>query len=250
MAQDNPPDSIIDRSLNYGRKHIEAFLRLVGPNSLNVVLDIGAGRGSDLLLARSVNPSSKLHALEAYPEYRHELREKAITVHSGDAERDSLPFSDGAIDVVIANQILEHLKEIFWVLHEITRVVRVGGHVIIGVPNLASLHNRLLLLLGRQPTCIQNHSAHVRGFTKSDLLNLLEVCFPGGYRLLKFGGGNFYPFPPVAAKPLAALFPNMAWGIFFLLRKERSYGKEFLTHPIEQNLETNFFLGPPRTSFL
>lgn len=244
MIQDNRLDNMIDRSLNYGRQHVDAFLRFVGQDSMDVVLDIGAGRGSDLLLARSVNPSAKLHALETYTEYRRELQQKGISVHSGDAERDLLPFSEGAVDVVIVNQILEHVKEIFWVLHEITRVVRVGGHVIIGVPNLASLHNRLLLLLGRQPTCIQNHSAHVRGYTKRDLLNLLEICFPGGYRLVKFGGGNFYPFPPSAAKMLAAVFPNMAWGIFFLLRKERPYKREFLTHPVQHNLETNFFLGP------
>jgi hypothetical protein len=145
--------------------------------------------------------------------------------------------------VVIANQILEHVKELFWIFHEATRVLRVGGHLIVGVPNLASLHNRVLLAVGKQPTCIQNHSAHVRAFTRSDLLKFLETCFSGGFRLTKFGGSNFYPFPPFIAKPLASLLPHMAWGIFLMLRKERAYSSEFIAHPIAHQLESNFYLG-------
>ena len=53
---------------------------------------------------------------------------------------------------MIANQILEHTKEVFWIWHEIARVLAPQGQLILGVPNLASAHNRLLLLLGRQPT--------------------------------------------------------------------------------------------------
>ena len=85
-----------------------------------------------------------------------------------------------------------------------------GGKLIIGVPNLASLHNRILLCLGRQPSPIKTHSAHVRGYTKYDLLDFLQSCFPEGYALKDFKGSNFYPFPPVVAKPLAQILPNMA----------------------------------------
>lgn len=83
----------------------------------------------------------------------------------------------------------------------------------------------------------------MRGYTKSDLLRFLESCFPGGYQLKKFGGSNFYPFPPVMARPLARLFPNMAWGIFFLFEKQREYKDEFLAFPIRERLETNFYVG-------
>jgi hypothetical protein len=115
--------------------------------------------------------------------------------------------------------------------------------LIIGVPNLASLHNRLLLLLGKQPTPIQTNSAHIRGFTKGDILKFVDSCFPGGYELKAFGGSNFYPFPPMIARPLARFFPTMAWGIFLLLEKQRDYQREFLEYPIAQRLETNFYVG-------
>jgi len=160
-----------------------------------------------------------------------------------DIERGVFPFANESIDVVVANQILEHTKEIFWIFHEITRVLTVGGKLIIGVPNLASLHNRLLLLIGIQPTSIQNASAHVRGYTKYDLLRFLRNCFPDGYELKGFGGSNFYPFPPIIARPLARIFPNMAWGIFFMFEKQKPYQREFLDFPVTNRLETNFFLG-------
>ncbi|MEX2191461.1 MAG: class I SAM-dependent methyltransferase [Bacteroidota bacterium] len=243
MAQNDPFNSVIDRSLNYGRHVISDFLSSATLHPVKAVLDIGAGRGGDLRLARDHHPSCELHAIEVYPEYQKALKQEGIIVHPLNIERDPFPFPDESVDVVVANQILEHVKEIFWVFHEATRVLRTGGHFIIGVPNLASLHNRLLLALGRQPTCLQNHSAHVRGYTKNDLLTFLRMCFPGGYNLRKFGGSNFYPFPPFMARPLASLFPNMAWGIFLMLQKARAYTNEFLVHPGAHQLETNFYLG-------
>ena len=188
-------------------------------------------------------PTCQRYALEAYDEYAKILSEKGITVYAKNIERDIFPFEDGSIDVVIANQILEHTKELFWIFHEITRILPVGGKLIIGVPNLASLHNRLLLLLGKQPTPIQNNSAHVRGYTKGDILQFVGSVFPKGYELKAFGGGNFYPLPPLLARPLDRVLPTMAWGIFLLLEKQREYQREFLDYPIAQHLETNFYVG-------
>lgn len=236
-------NSIIDRSLNYGRHKIENYFSELSQNNFQTVLDIGAGHGDDLLIAKKFNPKANLYGIEVYETYANELRQLGITVHSINIEKDALPFATQSMDVVIANQIMEHVKEVFWLMHEISRTLKVGGGLIIGVPNLASFHNRLLLLLGRQPSTIQNNSAHVRGYTKNDLLNLLDSCFPGGYDLQRFGGSNFYPFPSFLAKPLAKFLPNSAWSIFLLLRKVKSYDKQFLEFPAINQLETNFYLG-------
>ena len=203
----------------------------------------GRGGGYDLALAREVQPDAKLHAIEVHRESAEYLAEQGIAVHNLNIERDSFPFPDRSMDVVLTNQILEHTKELFWIFHEISRVLREGGSLIVGVPNLASLHNRLLLMLGRQPSQLQNASAHVRGFTKSDILRMLATVFPAGYVLRNFGGSNFYPFPPALARPLAAALPGMAWGIFLRLEKRRPYSREFLEFPIRAQLETNFFVG-------
>jgi len=75
------------------------------------------------------------------------------------------------------------------------------------------------------------------------VIRLLDSGFPGGYKLHNFGGSNFYPFPPLIARPLAAAFPSLAWGIFFHFQKTQPYRGTFLSYPAEQQLETNFFVG-------
>jgi len=232
---------MIDRSLNYGRAHIKSFLESVSP--YGSLLDIGAGTGVDLAIAKQVCPKARFFGLEVHAPYSENLRSKGWTVYSVNIERDPFPFDDESIEVVMGNQVLEHVKEIFWIFHQISRVLKVGGHLILGVPNLASLHNRILLLLGRQPTSITVQSAHIRGYTKSGLLSFLEEAGNGLYSLKKFKGANFYPFPPVLARPLAALCPGMAWGNFFLFRKTRPYKNEFIDFASPGRLESNFFLG-------
>ena len=233
---------MIDRQLNYGRHHIQKFITVAQPFS--TVLDLGAGHGDDLLIARRIYPGAKLFAVENFDPYAEELKQKEIEVIKTNLETDALPFKNGSIDIVICNQILEHCKEVWWIFHEISRVLSKNGKLIIGVPNLASLHNRLLLLCGEQPTSIKNNSAHLRGYTKKDLLNLLDSGFPSGYILKCFGGGNFYPFPGMIAKPLSNLLPSFAWSIFLMFEKIGNYQSGFLKYPIEKRLETNFFLGP------
>lgn len=232
---------MIDRSLNYGRPVVRRFLERARP--FRSVLDIGAGTGVDLLAARTVEPTAALHAIEVFPPNVAALRAEGVEVTGLDLERDAFPFAEGTLDVVIANQILEHVKEVFWVFHELTRVLRVGGSLIIGVPNLAALHNRVLLAAGRQPSVIKTASAHVRGFTRHDLVRFLDEVFPGGYVLRDHAGANFYPFPGVVAKPLATIFPNLAWGLFLRLEKRREAGRAFLDFPATHRLETNFYTG-------
>ena len=232
---------MIDRSLNYGRGIIKNYLNDAKP--YNNVLDIGAGKGADLSIAKNVSPDCCLYALECYQPNIVHLKEQKVQVSSIDLEKESFPFENEYFDIIIANQILEHTKELFWIFHEITRILKRGGRLIIGVPNLASLHNRLLLLFGRQPSPMKSASAHIRGFTRSDLLHFVNSCWPRGYNLIKWGGSNFYPFPPIIAKPLAVVFPSMAAGLFLLFEKEESYIDSFIQFPGKENLETNYFTG-------
>jgi len=74
-------------------------------------------------------------------------QQQGIVVHSLDIERDRFPYADASVDLIVANQIIEHTKEIFFIFSEISRVLKTGGLAIIGVPNLGSLHNRIALLL-------------------------------------------------------------------------------------------------------
>lgn len=231
----------ISCDLAYGRDVIRDMLQSLCP--YKTVLDLGAGHGYDLLTAKTICPSAVTVAVDycCRTSARHLDDHKRVWL---DIEREALPFESGSIDVIIINQVLEHCKEIWWILHEATRCLMVGGSLIIGVPNLASLHNRILLAIGRQPTQLKNYSAHVRGFTKSDILTLMKEACGEMFILKGFAGSQFYPFPPKLAAILSRLCPNMAFSIFLLLRKQKDYSDEFLRYPIKKQLETNFYLGP------
>jgi SAM-dependent methyltransferase len=172
------------------------------------------------------------------------LRSQGHVVHQLDLERDRLPFETEGVDLILANQVLEHTKEIFWIFHEVARSLRIGGHFIFGVPNVCSFHNRVLMLAGRHPTQHKLYSAHVRPFSKADTLRFLEVCAPGTFELCAFAGSQFYPAPAGISRLLARAFPTAAFSIFFMIRKVRDYDGGFLTHPVDAALETNFWLGP------
>lgn len=164
---------MIDKKLNYGRHIIREFAQKI--QNYKTVLDSGAGQGDDLEIYRLVNLYAKLFALEEFESNINMLNSRGIEASKCNIEKQKFPFDDESIDVINANQILEHTKEIFWIFHEATRTLRTGGYLVLGVPNLASLHNRFLLALGKQPTSIKNSYAHLRAFTKGDLIEFINI---------------------------------------------------------------------------
>ncbi|MCU1301041.1 MAG: hypothetical protein JWQ87_1325 [Candidatus Sulfotelmatobacter sp.] len=237
----HPLGRFTDQRETYGPHVVEQLVRSL--SGLQVVVDLGAGTGRDLQIVRQLHPRATLIAIEGGREYAQALAGKADKIYVANIERDPLPIADGEADLIIANQVLEHTKEIFWIFHEVSRSLKIGGHFLFGVPNICSLHNRLLLLLGRQPTQHKVCSAHVRPFSKSDSLAFLNACFPTGYELAEFRGAQFYPFLAGLSRLLAGAFPTFAFTICFLIRKVAEYESGFATYPARAQLETNFWTG-------
>lgn len=232
--------------LNYGRDIIagwgsEVLTEVKQPR----ILDIGAGGGSDLAsIADRLGSSPDLHGVDCHIPNLETLQARNIRAVSLDIERDTLPYSDGFFHLAVANQVLEHVKEVFWILSEMARVVRPGGHVIIGVPNLASLHNRVGLFLGFQPTSINLVSAHVRGFTRRNAEELFTLG--GFFQATDFKGSNFYPMPPALAIPLSRMLPSLAVSNFYLLRRTERTGR-YIDILETMYLETPFYRGKHST---
>ena len=241
----HPLARFTDQQETYGPQVVEQLVR--GLKDLKVVVDLGAGPGRDLEIIRRFHPQAQLLAIEAGKEYAGALAGKADRIYIANIERDPLPLADCQADLIVANQVLEHTKEIFWIFHEVSRCLRVGGYFLFGVPNICSLHNRFLLAIGRQPTQHKLCSAHVRPFSKGDTIAFLNAGFPQGYELSEFRGAQFYPFPKTMSRLLANAFPTFAFTIFFLIRKLKEYGGEFATYPVRAKLETNFWTGDVRT---
>ncbi|WP_052050784.1 class I SAM-dependent methyltransferase [Leptolyngbya sp. KIOST-1] len=230
----------VDHGETYGRHVLQSVVRSL---SVSACVDIGCGHGDDLRTVLAQHPAAQCFGVDYGDWNTPSLEAAGISPVSVNIEAEPLPLASESVDLVIANQVLEHTKEIYWINHEIFRVLKVGGCLYLGVPNVLSLHNRLLGLVGVHPTCNKMISAHVRPFSKADTLLFYRAAAPELTQLTGFYGSQFYPFPKRLARPLANLFPTCAFSIFFLLKKVRPYGDEFVNYLSQVHLETNFFRG-------
>ena len=232
--------------LNYGRDIIaqwidEKLTQETHSDSIDI-LDLGCGHGDDLLNVRSTPGERKirLHGIEAYGPNQEEARQKGIDVANIDLERSVYPYADNSIDVIIANQIIEHTKEIFWIFSECSRILKLNGIMIVGIPNLASLHNRVLLLAGDQPSSIELLGPHVRGITLPGFRRFIEA--DEIFKIESVKGSNFYPFPPFMSRSLSRIFPRLSVSIFILIRKIHP-SKKFKDVLSTRFYQTNFYTG-------
>jgi hypothetical protein len=231
----------VDVHEQYGRHVIEEMLARLP--AVHLACDLGVGYGHDLGLVRRHFPQARLIGIDYVETHKLLLQQHGIELRVFDLERQAFPLDDESVDLFIANQVLEHVKELFWISHQITLKLRLGGYIIIGVPNIGALHNRLTFLFGMQPSQMKSYSAHVRGFTAHEIPRFFSVCFAGGFQCKLWRGAQFYPLPRRLARTLARLFPSLAHSTFYLMQKTAPYRGEFLKHPVEAGLETPFFLG-------
>ena len=181
------------------------------------LLDVGCWDGSATIrFAQGIGAIA--HGIDIFEAPAAQAAAHGVHVVVQDLETVRFPWSDATFDVVIANQVFEHLKNIWLPLSEVYRVLRPGGHFLISVPNLASLHNRLLLLLGVQPTSIRAVGPHVRGFTLRELTDL--VTREDAMRCLQARGIGFYPLPVPWARPFARTWTGGSHTILLLLQKQ------------------------------
>jgi ubiquinone/menaquinone biosynthesis C-methylase UbiE len=232
--------SIVDHNESYGRHILENIL---GDKQILSCLDIGCGGGSDLSIISKFHPQAELFGIDFGDWNSEKLRKLNIKPFSVNVEKDKLPFDNNSIDFVIANQFLEHTKEVFWINHEIFRCLKIGGFLFLGVPNILSFHNRILMNFGYHPTQHKLTSAHVRPFSKKDVFSFYKEIGSPFCRIKGFWGAQFYPFPKPIARILSWAFPNLSFSIFFLLQKTAEYNAAFIEWPKKAQLETNYFIG-------
>jgi len=114
----------------------QAYLDLLGVTAGERVLDVGCGSGVVTRdIARRVGPSGLAVGIDPSPQFLAVARELAegaglgggVEFREGNAL--SLPFPDGAFDVVVAVTVLSHTPGGESAIAEMARVVRPGGRV-------------------------------------------------------------------------------------------------------------------------
>jgi len=101
----------------------------------SVVLDLGCGAGTDLLIAAQMTgPAGRVIGVDMTPTMLDRARDSATEMRLTDVELhesliEALPLDDGSVDVVISNGVIDLVPDKEAVFDEIDRVLRPGGRL-------------------------------------------------------------------------------------------------------------------------
>ncbi|MFN8215867.1 MAG: class I SAM-dependent methyltransferase [Solirubrobacterales bacterium] len=210
--------SLCERVLVEVGREIERLLHgLATAHPAATLLDVGCWDGGFSQRCGAALGAERIRGVEVYAGPAAAAEARGIEVARIDLEAERLPWPDASADVLVCNQVLEHLKNLWLPMSEMHRVLRPGGHAVLSVPNLASLHNRVLLGVGRQPTSIRTLGPHVRGYAFGEFCALVELG--GAYAVERRLSAGFHPVPPPWSRPLSRLWPGAGHTTIVLARK-------------------------------
>jgi SAM-dependent methyltransferase len=128
-----------------------------------LLLDVGCDDGvwTEEVRAQVGARPSNVYGIEIVPQRAALARARGFDVRVADLE-DRWPLDDGSVDVVHANQVIEHVKRLDHFVEEIARVLVPSGTAVVCTENLASWHNVGALVMGLQPFSLTNVSS--RGY--------------------------------------------------------------------------------------
>jgi SAM-dependent methyltransferase len=148
-----------------GAERGELFASLVGGPGLRV-LDLGCRAGA---LTSFYVEGNDVVGLDVDRDALAEAEKLGVDTVWADVEQ-RLPFPDARFDVVVAGELLEHLRSPEGVVAEARRVLRPGGRFVGSVPNFFRLRNRLSFLAGRP---LDHDPTHLRIFAPRDVGTLM-----------------------------------------------------------------------------
>jgi SAM-dependent methyltransferase len=165
-----------------GDERAQLFAQLVGGPGRRV-LDLGCRYGA---LTRAYADGNDVVGVDVDRAALAEAAKLGIETRWADVEQP-LDVPDGSFDVVVAGELLEHLRDPAAVVAEAGRVLEPGGLLVGSVPNAYRLKNRLAFMRGRPP---EQDPTHLHLFSPSDVRRLLE-----GWQdvELRFIAGRFVP---------------------------------------------------------
>lgn len=126
------------------------ILNLLTPNSDAVVLDIGCGDGMKTAKFKKKIGCKKIIGIDGVEDRLNAAKKRGVDqVVVANLEK-KWPFNSQSFDVVVSNQVIEHIVDIDRFIEEIFRILKPGGYCIISTENLSSWHNVFALILGFQ----------------------------------------------------------------------------------------------------
>ncbi|MDX6298939.1 MAG: hypothetical protein QOF53_153 [Nocardioidaceae bacterium] len=148
---------------SHGLGDLRRALDAAGSDEVTRFLDVGCGYGGLSRLVGDYLGAAQVHGVDIDERVVPEAVSKAVEVTLQDASAQPLPFDDGSFDAVMTLGMMDYLVSFDGIVRELNRVICDGGWLLVTLPNLASWHNRLGLLLGYQPRDVEISSEILAG---------------------------------------------------------------------------------------
>lgn len=166
-------------------ERLPLFVAAVGGPG-KTVLDLGCRTGA---VTQHFLPGNHVVGVDVDEAALARAAERGITPVWADVE-EPLPLDDDSFDVVVAGEILEHVRFPDRVVAEVARLLRPDGVLVGSVPNAYRLKNRLAFLAGRPP---EHDPTHLRMYSPAGIRRELA---PLGDAQLTLVGGRFVRLNP------------------------------------------------------
>jgi SAM-dependent methyltransferase len=145
------------------------------------ILDVGCGIGTYVKRFRDFSPH--VYGIDVSAKRLADSTMPNLVAAAGEA----LPFGETTFDVLVFNEVIEHVKDDRQTIEDALRVLRPGGHIVIYAPNrLYPFETHGVFIRGRYkfgniplvnylPNGLRDRLVpHARAYTAGDILRLIE----------------------------------------------------------------------------
>lgn len=199
-----------NNAMKLNKKNILSFI--VDGQSTHI-LDLGCDNGNWTCILGEKAGSKHLYGIEIVKSAAESARMKGISVAVTDLG-DIFPYATSSMDLIHANQVIEHVPNIDQFISEIKRVLKPGGKVIISTENGSSWCNIAAAIMGWQIFSLTNVSVVAGGignplalhksdgaqpsWTHKTIFNycgLRDIFSSYGFQNIELKGAGYFPLP-------------------------------------------------------
>jgi SAM-dependent methyltransferase len=185
----DPPAMSADRSereavpLAHEAIH-ETVAQILGAQTRRgLLLDVPAGEGA--LAARLLTAGFDVRCCDLYPQI---FRLPRVEIKGGDLS-GTLPYADASFDFITCVEGLEHIENPQQAIREFARLLRAGGVLIVTVPNILNIEERVKWLLHGYTSHFKPISREALARVRAEMSGLEEVALhinPISYAELRY----------------------------------------------------------------
>ena len=208
------------------------FIRMahVDIDKINL-LDIGSGNGYLKYFCEFGN--IEWHGIEIWEERYRDCETLGYKMHRCDIDSEKLPFNNETFDIVVASHVIEHLKNRDFALHEMYRVLKNGGLLVVGTPIKPIIISNILNLIYSFRVINKGETAYNYNLysLKKYILNnlpLAKIIDVRGFRIISArktknweNNYKFYKVNTVLGKLIPSITPEVN---LIIMKKEKMTG--------------------------